>query len=90
MELVAPIKLSEHKDLFKDENAFQSFVAMFKSALSRGDMQIVFTDGEPLFTAVSPQRTKELLYDRIFKRMADDPKMIGEIADRLENDKIVD
>ena len=34
--------------------------------------------------------TKEILYDRMVKRIAERPELLSELADRIEHDDVVD
>lgn len=86
----APIILEEHKSLFKDEDSFESFIQVFESALSQSDMPAVFWNQGLLFTAVSPQAMKEVISERILRRVSERPELLTEIKDRLERDDIVE
>lgn len=81
-----------NKGLFKDEASYQEFLGTFQEALSGGNLPMVLpsdTD-EVLFTAISPELTKQVLCDKILQRFGENPSLMDELRDRLENDKIVD
>ena len=85
------IHLNQHKGLFKDEASYQEFVAIFQQACGNGGLPMVLDDtDEVLFTAISPDCAKEILCNRILERMGENPRLVDELMDRLENDPIVD
>jgi hypothetical protein len=81
-----------NKELFKDEASYQEFVETFREALSGENLPMVLpsdTD-DVLFAAISPELTKKVLCDKILQRLGENPSLMDELRDRLENDKIVD
>ena len=40
--------------------------------------------------ALSPEGTKEFLYDRMVKRIAERPELLSELTDRIEHDDVVE
>jgi hypothetical protein len=84
------VKMDEYKGLFKDDNAYQAMLNVFTAAFSKSNTPLVFVGKEVLFTAVSPEGTKQMLTDRILKRISEHPELIDEVKDRLEHDAIVE
>jgi hypothetical protein len=84
------IRLEEYKNFFKSDEAYHEFVRVFRDALSGDSMPMVVADEDIFFTAVSSESTKQILCDRILKRFGENPALIDELRDRLENDDIVD
>jgi hypothetical protein len=84
------LSLDEHKGLFKNEASYHELVELFKQALSVNSMPLILAEKEVVFTALSPEGTKELLRDRILKRFSEDPGLLAEMKDRLEKDVIVE
>ena len=83
------ISLENCKDLFKDERAFRSFIEMLKAACLNGSA-VVFFEGQVICSVLSPGGTKELIYERFMKKLSQKPELLVELADRLENDEIVE
>jgi hypothetical protein len=81
--------LDLYKGLFRDDTAYLEFVETFRTA-SRSDLAPVFFGDELLGSVLSPEGTKELLAERFLKRLSEKPELLTEIADRLENDEIVE
>ncbi len=86
----AAIILDEHKSLFKDEASYRQFVKLLRSTISQNTMPLILADRELLFTAVSPDATKEILSERILKRLWENPDLLDELTSRLESDEIVE
>lgn len=83
-----PLNLDNCKPLFRDEGAYAEFLKILKQGLS--DFSPVISNEEVLGTFLSQEATKEILYERIVRRMANSPGILEEITDRLTNDPIVD
>lgn len=81
--------LEDHRKLFRDDEAFSSFVQLIRAKLS-DDFSPVMSDKEVLGAFVSSEAAKEMIFDRIAKRLSKDPSTLSDVRDRLENDKIVD
>lgn len=86
----SPMMLDEHKDLFKSEQAFEQFVERMNSSLADAPMLAVFSNKKLLFTVVSPDATKDVLYERILRQLSDDPSILDDIQHRIENEEIVE
>jgi hypothetical protein len=84
------IILDEYKDLFKDEASYARFVGLLRASINENAMPIVLAEREFLFTAVPPGATKEILSERIIRRLWENPGLLDDIRDRLENDPIVE
>lgn len=83
------IKLDDYRPLFRDDEAFREFVAAFKSIGAQG-ASLVLAGGEAIGSILSAGGTKELLYERVVKKIAADPNILTKLADRLERGNIVD
>lgn len=83
------INLDGYKALFRDENAFQEFARVLGSSL-RQDLRPIICNQKVIGAALSAEGTKEVLYDRMVKRIAERPELLAELADRIEHDDIVE
>jgi hypothetical protein len=83
------INLDEYKNLFRDDASFDRFVAMLKGASGSSTLPI-FSGRQLLGGIASPLAMKEYLSERFLKRIAEKPELLEEIADRLENDEVVE
>ena len=81
--------LEKHLNLFRDEQSFSEFVNALKSA-SKGDFTLVLTKHEIIGAVLSASATKKVLCDRMVQSIARNPELLSEMADRIENDKIVE
>ena len=83
------INLDVHKDLFRDERAFEEFARVLFVSLQH-DLRPIICNHRVIGAALSAEGTKEVLYDRMVKRIAQRPELLRELADRIENDEIVE
>lgn len=83
------INLDGYKTLFRDENAFQEFARVLGAGL-RQDLRPIICNQQVIGAALSAEGTKDILYDRMVKRIAERPELLSELADRIEHDDIVE
>ena len=83
------INLDAYKHLFANEEAFQEFGKEFAESLEF-DFRPIIHNGQVVGSTLSPEGTKELLYSKFAKRISENPEVLEEIVDRIENDEIVD
>ena len=83
------INLDSYKGLFRNEDTFQEFARVLGSGL-RQDLRPIICNQQVIGAALSAEGTKEILYDRMIKRIAERPELLRELADRIENDEIVE
>ena len=83
------INLDGYKALFRDENAFQEFARVLSSSLKQ-DLRPIICNHKVIGAALSAEGTKEVLYDRMVKRIAERPELLSELTDRIEHDDIVE
>ena len=81
--------LDEHRNLFKDQESFDQFLQILATNLGQ-DSSLVLSGGRVLGTVLSPEATKEILYERMIRGISKSPEVLDEIRDRIENDEIVD
>ncbi len=81
--------LDEYKDLFRDEDAFAQFVQVLEEKL-QDDFSPVLSQTEVLGAFLSSEAAKDVIYDRIVRRMSQNPDLLDELKRRMENDKTVD
>ncbi|MDA1052999.1 MAG: hypothetical protein O3C40_21305 [Planctomycetota bacterium] len=83
------INLDDHKELFRDHDAFESFVAVLRQA-SQASVAPIFAGQQLLGGIASPDGMKEFLSERFLRRLSEKPELLAEITDRLEHDEIVE
>jgi hypothetical protein len=83
------VNLDDYKGLFRDDRSYHEFVGVLKEAASVTVLPI-FSGQELLGGITSPGGVKESLSERFLKRLAERPDLLSEIADRMENDEIVE
>ncbi len=83
------INLDQHKDLFRNEAAFLQFAQMFGEALTH-DLRPIMCGERIIGSSLSPGATKDYLYDRMVRRIAERPELLAELTDRIEHDDIVE
>ena len=89
MSAQVAVNLDDYKGLFRDDHAFDEFVGVLRGAASATVLP-VFSGQQLLGGITSPGGVKEWLSERFLKRLAERPDLLSEIADRLENDEIVE
>jgi hypothetical protein len=62
------------------------FRAAIHETSATGVASVIISQGNVLFTAVSPEETKELIARRIARKLADEPEALLEIQRRLETE----
>jgi len=85
---MSAIFLDSYRNLFRDEIAYRQFVELFRKAVAKTATP-VFADDELVGGVLSPEQTKDLVYDRILRRIAERPELLDELAERLD-EPIVD
>ena len=76
------------EDYVKDPATLGNLVNVFKE-VGRSGQVYVCSGSEVLFTALSPEMTKEILYNRMTSILSENPNLIKEIQDRL-GEELVD
>jgi hypothetical protein len=61
-----------------------------RNALLESTAVAVFADTELVGTLDGPGAMKEMLYERLLRRIAENPKLVDGLADRLRDNDIVD
>ncbi|MCA9081923.1 MAG: hypothetical protein KDA58_15285 [Planctomycetaceae bacterium] len=81
--------LDNYRHLFKDEAAYQEFVAQFEGELDF-DLKVILSDHRILGATLSPTGAKELISERVIRHVSQYPEMLDELTRRIEDDEIVD
>jgi hypothetical protein len=84
-----PLILDDYRSLFRDDASFDRFVQAVSARLEH-DLSPVISKERVLGAILSPEATKEVLYERMIRRISDAPEILDQIRDRIENDEIVD
>ena len=87
---MAAISLAEHRGLFPSESDFDFFASLFKGATEGADMTPLWANHQHLATLLSPANAASLVQDRTIQRIVDEPSILAEVTDRIENDEIVE
>jgi hypothetical protein len=87
---MAAIVLDEHRNRFRSDADFDFIVSLFEQAAEEADMTPVWAKKRHLATLLSPANARSLVRDRMLQRILDDPSLLDDVRDRLENDEIVD
>lgn len=67
--------LDEHKNLFRDEESYDQFVKVLSNLLSQ-DFSPVIAEDTVLGATLSPEATKEFLYERMIRKISTSPKVL--------------
>lgn len=82
------LKLTDH---FTNEEELRKFTRELQKDTDKNEPVIVIGEkDEVLCTMLSSDLTKQILAQRILKRLFETPSLIDEIQRRLEHDEIVD
>ena len=84
-----PLILDEYRPLFRDAGSFDQFVLAVTSRLVH-DLAPVISNERVLGAILSPDATKEVLVERMIRRISSAPEILDEIRYRIEKDEIVD
>jgi|688.fasta_scaffold96343_4 hypothetical protein len=84
-----PVLLEECREMFKDDTFYEKFVVWFCEQL-QNDFSPVMYEHRVLGCVMSQVATKDILYERITRRILDKPSVLAVIEDRLLNDAIVE
>ena len=84
------IVLDEHRNRFRSDADFDFFVSLFEGATDEPDLTAVWAKKRHLASLLSPAQTRSLVQHRMLQRILDDPSLLDDVRDRLENDDIVD
>lgn len=87
---MAAIILDAHRNLFRDDAAFDQFVALFQEDPSHPGFTPVWAKQKHLTILVSPTNAKKLVQDRMLQQMIEQPSLLDEMKTRLESDDVVD
>ena len=84
-----PLVLDEYRNLFRDDSCFDHFVKSVSDRLEQDLLPIILKE-RVLGAILSPEATKEMLYERMIRRISQSPEILDKLKDRIENDEIVD
>jgi hypothetical protein len=87
---MAVLSLDAHRSLFRSEADFDKFVSLMETATAEAGSTPVWAKSRHLATLISREQAKALVQDRILRSILDNPGMLDELKDRLENDEIVE
>lgn len=94
MKSSVPLVLDDYKTWFKDEKAFNDFCDVLAFAVRTHEQASSLSDIVPLTLKGSIVcgivSAKVVMKDRLVRRIAEKPEILDDLADRLNNDKIVD
>lgn len=83
------INLDDFRDLFANDSAYQSFLERFGSAM-KADLRPIVAGTKLFGAALSAERTKDYLTEKVAKRLVRRPELLAELTRRLEEDQVVD
>jgi hypothetical protein len=83
------INLDRYKELFRDEAAFERFVALLAEDLEH-DFRPILVGDRMIGASLSAEGAKHILYDRMIRRLGERPELLGELTRRLSDDEIVE
>lgn len=81
------LQLNEHRDLFRDENAYAEFVRILREADDSDELRVIFADEDALGAVVGLRAIRERMQRRILNRFAGQPDLLDELRRRLEDDE---
>ena len=85
------LDLSKHKTLFASDEALREFVQILHESIDKSGTSIVLDEkGNVVGAALSSDVMKQILSERILRRLLKAPDLVAKIHHRLEHDEIVD
>jgi len=85
---MAAFVLDDYRALFRSEADFDRFLPLIEGATSESEMTPVWGKKSHLATLLSRTQAKALVQERMLQRILDDPSLLDEMKDRLENDEL--
>lgn len=76
------------ESLFKDQATFEQVRQFFRE--SETDIVPVVSDHEIIGAFLSPEAAREVISERVLRRLSEKPELLDELVNRLENDDIVE
>ena len=84
-------EMAEYRSLFASDEALGEFTKKLHDSIVKSGSSIVLgAKGEIVGAALSSDLMKQLISQRILKRLCTEPELVDKIYKRLEQDKIVD
>ncbi|MGE0482315.1 MAG: hypothetical protein AB7Q17_17800 [Phycisphaerae bacterium] len=68
----------------------QDLVRALRALLTETESIAIFADHDMLGTLAGPRAMKEMLFERLMRRVAEDPDLIDRLSKGVEDDQIVD
>jgi hypothetical protein len=87
---MAPIILDEHRDRFRSDADFDFIVSLFEAVAKEPQLTPVWAKKRHLATLLSPASAKSLVQDRMLQCILDNPSLLDDVRNRLENEELVD
>ena len=84
------MQLNQYSNLFRDKAAYQEFVRLLGESLEDDELHIVLSDSDVVCTVMGTETVKEIMQHRILKRFAEQPDLLDELRDRLQDTDLVD
>jgi hypothetical protein len=82
--------LQDHLSRFKGKAEYDAFVADFRRSLQQEEALVAADGNEVLGSILSPEAAKEILYVRLRRTIASNPKALDEIKASFEDESLVD
>ena len=86
---MTPLQLEECRAILDDDEIFERFIEWFIPRL-KGDFAPIMYQHKVLGSFVSADITKEMIYDRITRRLLESPTILEDIENRFKNEPIVE
>ena len=83
------INLAQHKDHFRSEADYKAVVSLLGSLRTNGHTATLWDDEQLLVTVVASPDAKPTTQEHFLKRVMEEPKILDELTDRIENPRPV-
>jgi hypothetical protein len=84
------LQLNDYSNLFRSDEAYREFVRLLVQSLDQDELKVIFADTEVVCTVVGPSAVRDIMQHRIIKRFAEQPDLLDELRERLEDGDLVD
>jgi hypothetical protein len=84
------LMLDEHRSMFRSDADFDRFVSLLEAAGGQTEMTPVWAKQRHLVTLLSQTQVHALVREKMLQTILDNPSLLDEMKDRLENDPVVE
>jgi hypothetical protein len=82
------LNIENYRENFISPEAYRQFLAALRDA--GGEARLIIDGDEVVGSFVSPEEARARIANRVIRRIAENPKMIDKLRERMSSDDLVD